>query len=177
MIALDKIIDNNLDNSFILIDTNFIIEYYKYRKDFENLIKLLSLRKCTYFTLHEIYLEFIRGSNIRQITKKKKDLWNTLKIATLNVDPEIRSNTEKIIEIYRTKGEKLDITDFYLGATLMKFYDSKTLLLTSNVKHFNCNLFDIKYVLPVEHEELISTFYLYKFSIKKYQKALEKYTK
>lgn len=177
MIALDKIIDDDLNNSFILIDANFVIEFYKYQKDFAFLIKLFSERNCSYFTLHEVYLEYIRGSNISEILKRKKKLWNLLKIVIVNTDQVIKSNAEKIVEIYRSKSENLDIADFYLGATLMKYYSSNTLLLTSNVKHFNCNLFDAMYVLPIEHNEIITPFYLYRFSTKKYQKALENYTK
>jgi hypothetical protein len=177
MIVLDKLIDDGLSNSFILIDTNFPIEFSKYKDDFKGLTEIFNNNNCSLFTIHEVFLEYIRGSNILQIFKKKKKLWNFLNIKTIVTDEEIKSNVEKIVEIYRSKGENLDITDFYLGATLMKYNNPKTFLLTSNVKHFNCNLFDISYVLPIEHKEKITTFYLYKFSDKKYQVALENYMK
>lgn len=80
---------------------------------------------------------------------------------------------EKVVLLYETNTGKSQVVDLYLAATCIRFED-RVLLMTKNHKDYLPNLFDLKYLLPVEGEYTRSIYGFYQYSETKVESALDK---
>lgn len=161
-----------LSRAYLLIDTCTLIDANNVSlvRDF---LEECVAESCTLLSIDPVFLELSKGADTLQHRREKKALYDTFAQETLPMTAEIFENAQKLSVVYQKQGKDLSITDFLLGATLMKYQTSSTFLMTSNVSDFPTDIFDLMEILTLQKtRNAFVSFGFYKFSDQKYQEKL-----
>lgn len=162
-------------SSFVFLDTNVFIDAYNnpelFRKEFDN----LKDNGHVLLTLNTVALEFLKGSRSIQEYKKKQEFMNNIIEMIFSFTKDAEDMALKLAIIFQSPGGNTAITDFYLGAILMKFQSlGSSCVLTKNHKDFPTTIFDRLSLLTIQGEKDVQVFGYYKFNRSKYSEILEK---
>lgn len=129
--------ENIVQNKWIILDTNTIINLIKY-KDTEKFLEITDKLKVNLITLQPVVLELNRTNEKGERIKRNQFL-NSIDV--LPIDESIRSNAGFIQKDMWLEDYYPEPTDLYLASTIKKFSNGKTLLATSNLDDFREPLF------------------------------------
>ena len=119
----------------ICLDTDFLINFLRNKKDEVEFIKKNELNKdlaTTYINVFELYYGAYKSSNKIENVKAVISLLNRLEILNLSND-SVRKAGE-VLAILEKEGKMIDFRDLLIGIiALVNNYSIKT----NNIKHFN----------------------------------------
>lgn len=150
------------ENHYILLDTTVFIDALGAPAKFAKIFNELKDNGCILVTIECVLTEFIKGGADENKLKEKRQFVEETVEAMLPITQDILQNTSKLAEIYKEDGKKVSITDFLLGAVLMKY--PSILLMTCNTTDFPTNIFEIKTFLTFIRRKAIETCALYSFA-------------
>lgn len=138
------IVNNNLcnwekiiENKWILLDTNTIINLIKYN-DTENFLEITNTLNSSLITLQPVVLELNR-TNSKGDRIKRNQFLNFIDV--LGIDQSIKNNSELIQKDMWLEDYYPEPVDLYLASAIKKFSNGKTLLATANLDDFREPLF------------------------------------
>lgn len=159
------------EHSSILLDTDVIIDSFKYSDEFDELWKLIRERDCVTLTLSTNEIEFLSGSKSLKALKTKRSFLKQIVDSIIQVDKKTQELCIAIISIYGK-----DITpgtpDLYLAASSLK-YQGNLRFLTSNARHFPSNIFKRSNFFQLETTANLKTYALYELDDKGFVEALD----
>ena len=119
----------------ICLDTDFLINFLRNKKDEVEFIKKNELNKdlaTTYINVFELYYGAYKSSNKIENVKAVIILLNRLEILNLSNDSARKS--AEVLAILEKEGKIIDFRDLLIGViALVNNYSIKT----NNIKHFN----------------------------------------
>lgn len=148
-------------DSTLLIDTNFLIDYFSDESKYSELLLIIKREGCTLLTIDFVRCEFIRTKNAYYI-KKKVDFFKKTIEGILPVDKEISDLLQPTIEQYGESSLGVSVVDFYLACFLKRY--KSLYLLTRNHKDFPTSIFSRSHIFHIELEKDIRTYALYSFN-------------
>lgn len=139
----------NLEGKFILLDTDFLVSLLRYKQTqiMDNLRKL----QASFVTIEPVNLELMNTNSQKERLARSR-LLKEYKIEFVPLDKSIVENAKVLQEKQAEINCYPSVVDLYLGATLMKFANGKTLLATSNLKDFSEILFRRDHHIILETE-------------------------
>ncbi|HLB32298.1 MAG TPA: PIN domain-containing protein [Patescibacteria group bacterium] len=144
----------DVDRKHILLDTCFIIECLRSNRNqetvYNDFIVALNNRHNTLAITDPVRFEFFKGCDTLLDRREKEALLASLNTYTIPTDVRVIEKADKLVSLYRREGKDIQITDIFLGATLIRY--PQLLLLTSNHNDFPVKIFDRKAVIPLQLE-------------------------
>jgi predicted nucleic acid-binding protein len=135
-----------LNNTTVLVDTNFFIDAFNQPEKFKSLIDSLKADGVDFVSISLVKYEFIRAKTI-DVVKRKEAFFNELVSTILPIDKETEKLVIGVIEEYKQYMEGLPVTDLVLAALLKKY--RKLYLLTRDHKDFPTVIFDRCHIFTV----------------------------
>jgi|GEM_PF-6606894 len=171
--SLDHCLDG-LERSHILFDTNFLIDAIRSINREEShspyiaFTKSLKEKEITRTTIQPVTLEFFKGTDLLIERRKKKETLDELIDVILPLDTQVFELSDELVQLYRTSGKNIDVTDFLIGATLMKYRTSNFYLLSRDHDDFPVKIFDRERVIVLQEPRGgVYSYGLFKFSSNK----------
>lgn len=146
--------------SWIIIDTNFLIDYFSKPELYISLVEGLREGDNVIVSIELVRCEFIR-SRVKDVIKLKSEFFTTLVENLLPIDQGVYKLVQPTIEKYGEDIEKVSLTDIYLACVLQRY--SQVLLLTRNHQDFPTKLFSRDYLINIESKKDVKTYGLYQF--------------
>lgn len=162
-------IPTSLNNSTILLDTNFFIDAFSKPKDFGELISSLKSSNVVLVCSGIVKFEFTRSKNFDVFQKKIKYFDNLVE----NLLPIDRKTEELIFEVmseYQDAIIGVSVTDVILAAFLKRY--RKLRLLTRDHGDFPTSVFKREEIFNIQSTRDIKTYAVY--SYKPEEKMIEK---
>ena len=175
-------IESDLENKYVLLDTDFLGTIYK---DKELLTGFLTLtRKSNLMLDPMVVFEFLRDVFLPTEAFAKENFVNDELFSPTNnyttVFTKIQNNALLLSKIYAHNGRSKGVstTDLYLAARLMTL-PSNSVLITGNKKDYPLCVFSLLSVINVENrsDESIGCYSILKLDQAKLQKAHQKLLK
>ena len=164
LIPIKPTVFSLLTDSFLLIDSNFIIDAYRFTEEFNTLINKISDVNCTLFSIDAIKYEFTKGSKSIVEHQKKLKYYSSIIKATLLVDKNIHNNQQIILNTLLSRSKDLSYPDSLLLGTLMKYDNNKTFLLTRDRTDIPIDIFPIKASIALYAEGKNIFYSIYSFN-------------
>ena len=133
-------------NSWIVLDTNFLIDFYSKEDRFAIYFDKLRSKNNTIVTIDLVKTEFIRTKN-KDVLEKKVNFFNKVVEDLLPLDQETLKLIQPTMEKYGNDMDGMEIVDIYLACVIQRY--STVYLLTKNHSDFPCRLFDRTYIFNV----------------------------
>lgn len=146
--------------SWILIDTNFLIDFYSKQTNYVKIIEEFRHANCTLISTDFVKTEFIR-SKTKEVLNAKTEFFDKLIESTLPIDQEVIKLIKPTLEKYGQDCDHLSLTDIYLAVFIQRY--SKVYLLTRNHADFPTRLFSRKYIFNIESEKDVKAYALYQY--------------
>jgi predicted nucleic acid-binding protein len=163
-----------INRANILLDTNFLIDSLRSinnnPEDSPYLEFITEIKEAnnTLVSIPPVALEFLKGSNILSDRQVKKNFYDDLVAATLPLDNNVIENADLLTQLYRNKGKDISSTDFFVGGTAMKYFNSNFYLLTRDHDDFPVRIFDRERAIIFQHPKGgVDVYGLFKYSDKK----------
>jgi hypothetical protein len=154
-----------LQSSFLLLDTNFLIDASIFRAEAVDLIAELRKMDCELVTTRAVLVEFLGGTK-NPVEYDAKVLFVELlfgktldKIVSLPIDSKLPNKTD-LLDFSR-QCQKFAPTDFELFLTLKKYSHSSLILISRNHTDFTSRLFKRKGFITLLGDKEIRTYGLY----------------
>ena len=147
-------------NSTILIDSNFLIDYFSSENKYLKFLTQVKRDNCTLVSIDLVKAEFIRTKH-QDILKQKAALFNQIIEAILPIDQSTINLIQPTIEEYGFDSEGVSVVDFYLACCLKRY--KGLYLLTRNHKDFPVRIFSRSYLFSIELPKDIRTYALYSY--------------
>jgi len=163
----------NLHKRHLLIDTNFLIDAFKYPTQFNELLLYFERKGFTLVSIQATLVEFAKGSKSIEDFSKKITYYNNIINRILPLDPQIHENVSDIIKVLLKKGGQLSYTDCLLLGTTMKYKDS-IYLLTKDRSDVPISIFNVSASIMIETQDNNCTFNIYEYREEKYENILKK---
>lgn len=148
------------NESWIVIDTNFLIDFYSKQQAYAQVVRELKNRGNSIVSVEHVRCEFIR-SKTKDVVKSKSEFFSQLIESLLPLDQEVYKLVQPTIEAYGEDIEKVSITDLFLACTIQRY--SKVHLLTRNHSDFPTKLFSRSHIFTVESEKDVKAYALYQY--------------
>jgi|SRR3989344_2822838 len=151
-----------LNNSTLLLDTNFFIDSYskQNRKAYAKLVSDLKRMKVSFTSISFVKYEFIRSKTIDVVREKERHFHEIVEYE-LPYDPAIDKLIIPTIEDYKQYMEGLSLTDLILATCLKRYHN--LFLLTRDHTDFPTSIFTREHVFNIEDfKEKIYAIYSYK---------------
>lgn len=160
----------DLSKKHLLIDTNFLIDAFRFPNQFKALIESLK-NDFTLVSIEATLVEFTKGSKSIVDFSKKVNYYSKIIQSILPLDPKIHNNVSSIIKILLKKGGQLNYVDCLLLGTTMKYKES-LYLFTKDTSDVPISLFNTVATVIVETEDNNCAFSIYEFNENAYKKLL-----
>jgi predicted nucleic acid-binding protein len=154
---------SSLKHKHLLIDTNIFRDASSKPTVFRNFFNKLKAEDVTLATLDVVKYEFLKGSADNTKYKAKETHLNDITDITI---PTVQKTFELVYDLikeYKIDGTALNITDLFLGATLMQ-YGKNIYLLTRDTTDFLQNIFQLSFILNLPHGKGIHTYGVYQYN-------------
>lgn len=145
----------------ILLDTSIFFDAIDAPGKFATLFNELKENGCTLVTLKVVLTEFMKGGADKTKLEGKRLYVEEIIDVFFPLTNDIIENTSKLVEIYKEDGKTVSITDFLLGATIMKY--SKMHLMTCDTGDFPNNIFKLETYATFIYRKGIKTCGMYSF--------------
>jgi len=149
-----------IGNNHLLLDTCVFIDASLHPGEFTDLFSKMRSSGVTLVTLDSVKAEFFKGAPNRNKLKDKEKIVDDIIKTCLTVDDITYNNTFELIKRYLQDGASLSITDFLLGATLLK-HPKNLMLLTKNTTEFPISIFDLKTYFNILYNKGLHTYGVY----------------
>lgn len=178
-----KNMKTDLQNKYILLDTNIIIYSAKYKIEFQSFFDSLKRYHIQTGIDSAIQLEYLRSADTAQNLQKKYSFLKGLlgdDPMVLPINEEIFIDARRISNMYfylklKSK-QKISTVDCLLAAQLKKYKDT-LLLATLNHSDFPTQLFDREAIFTVELPDSVLPVGIYSFSEQKYNNLVYRFSK
>lgn len=147
-------------NVWVVLDTNFLIDFYSKQDRFANYFEILRKRNNTIVTIDLVKTEFIRAKS-KDVVEAKVNFFNKIIEDLLPIDNETLKLVQPTIEKYGNDMDGMEIVDIYLACVIQRY--STVYLLTRNHSDFPCRLFDRTHIFNIELDKEIRTYALYQY--------------
>lgn len=147
-------------NIWVVLDTNFLIDFYSKQDRFANYFEILRKRNNTIVTIDLVKTEFIRAKS-KDVVEAKVNFFNKIIEDLLPLDNETLKLVQPTIEKYGNDMDGMEIVDIYLACVIQRY--STVYLLTRNHSDFPCRLFDRTHIFNIELDKEIRTYALYQY--------------
>lgn len=161
----------NFPKKHLLVDTNFLIDAFRFPVQFKELIESLKLNSFIFVSIEATLVEFAKGSKSVVDYSKKVAYYSSIIESTLPLDPQIHNNVSNIIKILLKKGGQLNYADCLLLGTTMKYKDS-LYLFTKDRSDVPISLFNAMATVMIETEDNNCAFSIYEFNEDVYKDML-----
>lgn len=155
-----------IKGKYLILDTNIFIDsslkYTIYSRFFNDLKK--ADIKLT--TIDLVKYELLKGTDDRIKYEKRVKLIKDIIDVTIPVMPKTHELVTRLIRIYGSEGGSLNITDLFLGAILMQ-YRENICLFTRDTTDFIQRIFELLFVINVQHTKGIFTYGIYQYKVSK----------
>lgn len=166
-----------IKNEYVLLDTNVLIDSFKYPEEFKEFYSFLEKHKVQSVVDMTVTLELNRGAKTQKIKSDQEKFLKLLfakKPLTLKWDDEIILNAEKISNILnRTENKTLSLGDSLIAGQLKKYSSNtygKLFFATQNHSDFLPILFTPIHFYQIRLSNgTIKLIGLYKFNLSQYQ--------
>ena len=158
------VIPQLLNNSTILLDTNFFIDSYSHSEGFKEFISSIKKANIELVTINFVKFEFICSKTI-DVVKKKEKYFNELVRVILPFDKQAENQTLTLIEEYKQYMEGLPLTDLVLGACLKRYRG--LYLFTRDHKDFPTSIYNRIHIFNIGLVRDIKTYGIYAYKSKK----------
>lgn len=149
-------------NKFLLLDTNVLRDAASKPSVFRNLFNELKSSGVTLVTLDFVKFELLKGSMNESKYQEKELFIDDIIDAILVPLPETFQRSYDLIQMYKSDGVGLHITDLFLGATLMQYREG-IYLMTRDTSDFLQSVFDLPFVLNLPHNKGIFAYGIYQY--------------
>ncbi|HLC49368.1 MAG TPA: hypothetical protein VJI96_03225 [Candidatus Andersenbacteria bacterium] len=164
---------SNLQNKWLLLDTDVFIDASNFAEEFNYFFTKLKDANCTLTTISSVVVEFLRGAkSITDMSNKRAYIES---IASILPTGEMASDKgamdliePQFLVAYGKSGKSVSYTDYLLAKTI-KNYGDRMYLITGNHQDFPTSIFDRKHVLSVGHEFEVKTYGILQFNEDKYK--------
>lgn len=160
----------DLSKKHLLIDTNFLIDAFRFPTQFKLLIESLK-NDFTLVSIEATLVEFTKGSKSIVDFSKKVNYYSKIIQITLPLDMQIHNNVANIIKVLLKKGGQLNYVDCLLLGTTMKYKDS-LYLFTKDRSDVPISLFNTVATVIVETADNNCAFSIYEFNEETYKNML-----
>lgn len=162
---------SNLPKKHLLIDTNFLIDAFRFPSQFNDLLEELKDSGFTLVSIEATLVEFAKGSQSIEAYSKKAEYYNSLIEMVLPLDSKLHENVSDITRACLKKGGQLSYTDYLLLAATMKYKDN-IYFLTKDKSDVPISIFNPVASIMIETNENNCHFSLYEYNEKAYQELL-----
>jgi len=161
----------SLPKKHLLVDTNFLIDAFRFPLQFKELIENLRLNGFIFVSIEATLVEFAKGSKSVVDYSKKVAYYSSIIESTLPLDKQIHNNVSNIIKILLKKGGQLNYVDCLLLGTTMK-YQNSLYLFTKDRSDVPISLFNTMATIMIETEDNNCAFSIYEFNEEIYMDML-----
>lgn len=161
-----------LPKKHLLIDTNFLIDAFKYPTQFNELSTIFKAYEFTLVGIQATLIEFVKGSKSLEDHAKKVKYYKSIINSILPLEPQIHTNVDNITRVILKKGGQLSYVDCLLLGTTMKYKDS-LYFLTKDRSDIPISLFPVVATIMIETPDNNCTFCLYEYNEKEYENLLK----
>lgn len=147
----------------ILLDTSVFIDAFLNPAQFGEFFNNLKTQGSTLVSLDVVKTEFLKGAPTVEKYSQKEDFFDQIIETCLPTTNETFSNLYKLIQMYKEDGKSLSVTDLFLGATLMQYKGSLS-LLTKNTTDFPTNIFNLESYINISYTKGLHTYGVYNFA-------------
>lgn len=174
-----------LENKYILLDTNVIIYSIKYLNEFKGFFEELEKYNISPGIDWSVKLEFLRTSNTYEKLESKQRFLNLLlgdkkNRMELHISNETFEDARNISILYNflniKKKNNISLIDCLIAAQLKK-YKNNLFLATTNNSDFPLKIFNRVKLYNVEVQDDIFNIGIYQFSEPKYNKEFSRFIK
>jgi predicted nucleic acid-binding protein len=149
-----------LHNSTLLLDSNFFIDAFRYKKEYGDFIQKLKSMGVAFVAPNFVKYEFIRSRTI-DVVREKEKYFHQIVDTVLPYDVKIDELVIPTIEEYKQNMENLPLTDLVLGVYLKRYRGLR--LLTRDHNDFPTTVFTREYIFNIEEfRDRIYAVYSYK---------------
>ena len=163
------LIQQDLKDYHIFLDTNVFIYASKNESFFNFLVDLKNDANCSFTTIQSVVFEFTNNSDTAKKYNERIEFLNSI-VDSVNPVTFINSIPDFYIVMSRVNGQNKAYTDFLLAACLYNFRRSKVALLTADLKAFPA-FYPRTHILAVDHDKEIKNFGVYQFDPAGYAQA------
>jgi len=171
--ALENEIRSKLKKKTLILDTSLFIDGYENPEKIKPFTELCDDIECSLITMDSMYLEFIKGTNLKEDFKKKREYLEELIFSLYPTSKQSFNEANNIARALRENGGNIDPSD-YLLATVIKKHPKKVFLLTKNYRHFPSPIFKKDIIIPFVTLNNVSNYYIISFDSKVYTKELKR---
>lgn len=164
-----------IQDKYLLLDTNILIDSVKFPEEFTSFYKKIEQVRATPVLDYVTHLEFIRGAK----SKTEKKIFDTFidkafhtDLIELPIEKKIFSIAEKIcLIITRMSNNQIDLGDALISAQICNGKSDKLFLVTANHQDFPVCLFNCLYTENIVLSNgRLKTVCIYKFRLDEYNK-------
>lgn len=150
----------SLNNSTLLLDTNFFIDAFSKPKDFVGLITSLKAANVALVCSSIIKFEFTRSQNLDVLQKKIK-YFDGLVENLLPIDRQTEELISEVMSEYKDAIIGVSVADVILAAFLKRY--RKLRLLTRNHSDFPTSVFQREEIFNIRSTRDIKTYAVYSY--------------
>src|SRR5437868_402838 len=105
---------SNVNNKYLLLDTNIFIEAYIRLPVFREFFNQCKNQRVLITTVEFVSIEFLKGSISDEANKEKKDFIESIIDVYLPVTKKTTDDVHELVKLYKEYGRSASITDLVL---------------------------------------------------------------